>query len=50
MEGAVDKFALGGGNVEVALRRPVFQCVSIFTHHAFARTGGIKQDGIESFG
>ncbi len=33
MEGAVDKLALSGGDVEVALRRPVFQRVGVFTYN-----------------
>ena len=50
MESAVDKLALGGGDVEVALRRPVFQRVRIFAYHPFAGAGGIKQNGVEGFG
>ena len=50
MEGAVDKLALSGGDVEVALRRPVFQRVGVFTYNPFAGARGVKQDGIEGFG
>ncbi len=50
MEGAVDKLALSGGDIEIALRRPVFQRVGVFTYNPFAGAGGVKQDGIEGFG
>ena len=33
MEGAVDKLALSGGDIEIALRRPVFQRVGVFTYN-----------------
>ncbi len=49
MEGAADKLALSGGDVEVALRRPVFQRVGVFTPTP-RRSRGVKQDGIEGFG
>jgi hypothetical protein len=34
----------------VALRRPVFQRIGIFTHHPFAGAGGIQQDGVKASG
>ena len=49
MEGAVDKLALGGGDLQVAGNGPVFQRIGIFSHHPFAGAGGVQQDRIESF-
>ncbi len=49
MEGAVDKLALSGGDVEVALRRPVFSA-SASLRTTLRRSRGVKQDGIEGFG
>ena len=50
MKGAVNELTLGGGNLLITFRRPVFQRVGIFTHYSFARAGGVEQNGIKAFG
>ena len=49
VEGAVDKLALGGGDLQVAGNGPVLQRIGIFSHHPFAGARGVQQDRIKGF-